>query len=223
MNTIHWGRRETIVTPPQAPVYSYAAIALTLILTVVFLRIYTAEFMTPLERFDLWPYLQSGAVAGFRQTDQYQLLSVADSHLHARPAVATDVEPGVTTLEFSRPLPLQLSMSARTAGLVYLYRGRKMSYRNGPLHAYLQQFVYRGHTVAGVFRWPLLAGLGVLLIMLPVRGPQGRGAVQGDEVRAAAEGADAGHAEGVQPCRERRRRGLQNPRIEASHAHSAAS
>lgn len=167
MNTIHWGRRETIVTPPQAPVYSYAAIALTLILTVVFLRVYTAEFMTPLERFDLWPYLQSSAVAGFRQTDQYQLLSVADSQLHARPAVATDVEPGVTTLEFSRPLPLQLSMSARTAGLVYLYRGRKMSYRNGPLHAYLQQFVYRGHTVAGVFRWPLLAGLCVLLIMLP--------------------------------------------------------
>ncbi len=167
MNTIHWGRRETIVTPPQAPVYSYATIALTLILTVVFLRIYTGVFMTPLERFDLWPYLQSGAVAGFRQTDQYQLLSVSDNHLHARPAAAADVEPGVTMLEFSRPLPLQLSMSARAAGLVYLYRGRKMTYRNGPLHMYLAQFVYHDHTVAGVFRWPLLAGLGVLSILLP--------------------------------------------------------
>jgi len=167
MNTIHWGRRETIVTPPQAPVYSYAAIAFALVLAVVFLRIYIGSFMTPLERFDLWSYLQSGAVAGFRQTDQYQLLLVSDSNLHARPAIAADVEPGVTTLEFSRPLPLQLSASARGAGLVYLYRGRKMSYRNGPLHAYLQQFVYRGHTVAGVFRWPLLAGLGLLLILLP--------------------------------------------------------
>jgi hypothetical protein len=167
MNTIHWGRKETIVTPPQAPVYSYAAITLTLILTAVFLSIFVGSFMTPLERFDLWPYLQSGAVAGFRQTDQYQLLSVADSHLHARPAVAADVEPGVTTLEFSRPLPLQLSMNARAAGLVYLYRGRKLSYRNGPLHAYLQQFVYGGHTVAGVFRWPLLAAMVTLLILLP--------------------------------------------------------
>jgi hypothetical protein len=172
MNTIHWGRKETIVTPPQAPVYSYAAITLALVLTVVFLRVYTAEFMTPLEQFDLWPYLQSGAMAGFRQTDQYQLLSVADSHLHARPAVAADVEPGVTTLEFSRPLPLQLSMNARVAGLVYLYRGRKMSYRSGPLHAYLQRFVYQEHTVAGVFRWPLLAGLGVLLILLMFAAPK---------------------------------------------------
>ena len=32
MNTIHWGRRESIVTPPQAPIYSYAAIVLALLL-----------------------------------------------------------------------------------------------------------------------------------------------------------------------------------------------
>jgi hypothetical protein len=167
MNTIHWGRKETIVTPPQAPVYSYASIALTLILTLAFLRVYIGVFLAPLEQFDLWPYLQSGAVAGFRQTDQYQLLLVSDNHLHARPATSADVEPGVTTLEFARPLPLQLSTSARAAGLAYLYRGRKMSYRNGPLQAYLRQFVYHGHSVAVVFRWPLLAGLGTLLLMLP--------------------------------------------------------
>lgn len=168
MNTIHWGRRETIVTPPQAPVYSYAAITLALMLTVIFLRIYIVSFMPPLERFDLWPYLQSSAVAGFRQTDPYQLLSVADSRLHVRPAVAADVEPGITAQVYERPLPLQLSASARAASLVYLYRGKKVSYRNRPLHAFLQRFVYQGHTVAGVFRWPLLAGLGVFLILFPL-------------------------------------------------------
>jgi hypothetical protein len=73
----------------------------------------------------------------------------------------------MTTLEFARPIPLQLTRSARAAGLVYLYRGPKTAYRNEPLHAYLQQFVYGGHGVARVFRWPLLAGLAVLLGMLP--------------------------------------------------------
>jgi type IV secretory pathway TraG/TraD family ATPase VirD4 len=58
-------------------------------------------------------------------------------------------------------------MSAHAAGLVYLYRGPKTVYRNGPLHAYLTQFVYHGYSIAGVFHWPLLAGLGVLLILLP--------------------------------------------------------
>ncbi len=165
MNAIHWGRRESIVTPPQAPVYSYAAIALALLLTFIYIRVYVVSFMPLLERFDLWPYLRSGAVTGFRQADQYRLLSVADSHLKARPAIAADVEPGATQQAFGPPLPLQLSPDAHAAGLIYLFRGQKMTFRNGPLHTFLQRFVYDGHTVAGVFRWPLLAGLVTLLIL----------------------------------------------------------
>ena len=116
MNT-HWGRKETIVTPPQAPIYSYTAIALALILTVAFLRIYMGVFMPPLERYDLWPFIQSGALTGLKPTGQNQLLDVSDDHLHAHPAASADVEPGVTTIEFARPLPLQLTRSARAAGL----------------------------------------------------------------------------------------------------------
>lgn len=168
MNTTHWGRRETIVTPQQAPIYSYAAIVSVLILTAIFLRIYIGVFMPPLERYDLWPYLRSGMEAGFLQTDQYQLLSVTDRNLHSRPAVAGDVESGVTAQVHGRPLPFQLTMSARAAGLIEIFRGRKVNYRNGPLHAYLEQFVYDGHSTAGVFRWPLLAGLTVLLSVLPI-------------------------------------------------------
>jgi len=168
MNAIHWGRRETIVTPLRGPVCSYAAVALALLLTIVFMRVYTGVFMSPLERLDLRPYLRSGAMAGFRQVDQYRLLSVADRHFHARPAIAADVEPGATPQAFGPPLPLQLSPDARAAGLVYLYRGKEVSYRNGPLHAFLQRFIYEGRTVTGLFRWPLLAGLITLLILLLV-------------------------------------------------------
>ncbi len=167
MNTTHWGRRETIVTPPQAPIYSYAAMALVLILTAVCLRVYIGVFMPPLERYDLWPYIQSGVTAGFRQSDQYRLISVTDRELHTRPAVADDVETGVTAQIHGQPLPLQLTLGARASGLIELFRSAKVSYRNGPLHACLQQFVYGGHSVAGVFRWPLVAGLVVLLSVLP--------------------------------------------------------
>ena len=166
MNTIHWGRRETIVTPLQAPVYSYAAIAMALLLSFVFLRVYIVSFMPPLERFDLWPYLRTGVVAGFRQIDQYRLLSVADRHFHARPAIAADVQPGATPQAFGPPLPLQLSPDARASGLIYLYRGKNTTFRNRPLHVFLQRFVYGGHTAAEVFLWPLLAGLVTLLILL---------------------------------------------------------
>jgi Type IV secretion-system coupling protein DNA-binding domain len=168
MNTTHWGRREMIVTPPQAPVYSYAVITLTLMLTVVFLYVYIASFMQPLERFDLLPYLQTGIVAGFRQVNRYQILSVADNHFHVRPAISSDVEAGVTPEPRGRALPPQLTASAHAAGFVYLYLGPKTSYRNGPLHTYLQQFIYDGHSVARVFRWPLFTSFGTLLMLLPL-------------------------------------------------------
>lgn len=167
MNTIHWGRKETIITPPRAPIYSYGALAISLLLTCIFLSTYVSYFLPPLQRADLSTYIRTGIFAGIRQTDSYQLLSVADAHLHARPAVAEDVEDGSTPQPKGGPLPLSLSPSARRSGMVYLYRGPKTSYRNAALHAYLQHFVYGGHVVARVFLWPLLAG-GIILVILVV-------------------------------------------------------
>ncbi len=78
----------------------------------------------------------------------------------ARPArYRSGVEKGSTPQPNRRPLPLALSNSARASGLVYLYPGPKASYRNGLLHDYLQRFIYDGHGIVGVLRWPLLAGL----------------------------------------------------------------
>jgi hypothetical protein len=166
MNTIHWGRKETIVTPPQAPIYSYCAIVLGLFLIGVLLYGYTVAFLPSLQRLDLVPYVKTGIVSGFRKTDSYRLLSVADVHLRSRPAIAADVEDGSTPQPTGRPLPLSLTPSAESGGMIYLYRGPQRSYRNAPLHAYLRQFVYAGRSVVAVFRWPLLAGAVSLIGLL---------------------------------------------------------
>ncbi|HZQ42346.1 MAG TPA: type IV secretion system DNA-binding domain-containing protein [Acidobacteriaceae bacterium] len=158
-----WGRKETIVTPPRAPIYSYAALAFSLALTVVFGVIYINCIMPPLQRFDLYAYMRTGLVGASRKSDSLQLLSVADAQLHSRPALDGDVEDGSTPQPVGRPVPMQLTSAARRSGLVYLYRGPKTNYRTGPLHTFLQHFVYDGHTVAGVFRFPLSAGLVALL------------------------------------------------------------
>lgn len=168
MNRIQWGRRETIVRPPQAPIYSYGAVTGTLMLTLLSVYFYTSFFMPPLQRMNLIPYVETAVLSPFRKVDTYRLLSVADRHFHARPAIATDVEKGSTRQPHGRPLPLALSSTARSSGLIYLYRGPKISYRNAALHAYLERFVFRGHGVIGVFRWPLLGGLIVLIGLLPL-------------------------------------------------------
>jgi len=168
MNTTQWGRKETIVRPPHAPVYSFGAVFAGLVLTCIFIGLYIGFLMTPLQRWYLPLYVRTGVVGIVRKVDTYQLLNVADVHLHARPAIEIDVEKGSTPQPNRQPLPLALSDSARASGLVYLYPGPKASYRNGPLHDYLRRFVYDDHGIVDVLRWPLLAGLVSFLGLLVV-------------------------------------------------------
>jgi len=159
MTTTQWGRKETIVRPPHAPVYSFGATFVGLVLTCTFIGLYIGFLMTPLQRWCLPLYIQTGALGLVRKVDTYQLLSVADGHFHTRPAIEADLEQGSTPQPNRRPLPVALSDSARASGLVYLYLGPKITYRNGPLHAYLQRFFYDGQGVVSIFRWPLIASL----------------------------------------------------------------
>jgi hypothetical protein len=166
MTTTQWGRKETIIRPPHAPVYAFAATFAALILTCLFIGLYTGFLMSPLQRWYLPLYLRTGVVGLVRKVDTYQLLSVADAHLHTRPATEADVEKGSTPQPNRRPLPLALSDSARASGLIYLYPGPKTGYRNGPLHLYLQRFIYDDRDIVSILRWPLLAGLAAFLGLL---------------------------------------------------------
>ena len=166
MTTTQWGRKETIVRPPHAPVYSFGAAFVAFILTGIFVGLYIGFVMAPLQRWYLPLYIRTGVVGIVRKADSYQLLDVADSHLHVRPATEVDVTKGSTPQPSRRPLPLALSDSARSYGLVYLYAGPKTNYRNAPLHAYLQGFFYDGHSIVAVLRWPLIAGLLSFLALL---------------------------------------------------------
>jgi hypothetical protein len=170
MTTTQWGRKETIVRPPHAPVYSFAAAFAAFLLMCAFVGLYVELLMPPLQRWYLPLYVRTGIVGKVRRVGTYQLLNVADSHLHARPAVETDVDKGSTPQLDRLPLTLALSDSARASGLVYLYRGPKTSYRNRPLHAYLERFYYDGHGMLGILRWPLSAGLATFLGLLVFAG-----------------------------------------------------
>ena len=163
MTTTQWGRKETIIRPPHAPVYSFGAAFVGLVLTCLFIGLYIGFLMTPMQRWYLPLYIRTGVVGLVRKVDTYQLLSVADTHLHTRPAIEADVQEGSTPQLNRRPLPVALSDSARASGLVYLYVGPKITYRNGPLHAYLQRFVYNDQGIFSTLRWPLLAGLAAFL------------------------------------------------------------
>ena len=167
MTDTQWGRKETIVRPPHYPVYSFGAVFVALTVAALCVYLHLAFAMSPLQRYYLSCYVETGFLGTMRQSSEYQLVTVADRQHHTRPVTEADVMLGSTPQPIGRPIPLALSPAARSAGLVFLYRGAKVAYMNRPLHDYLRRFVYDGDTFMGIFRLPLLSGLAAFLFQLP--------------------------------------------------------
>ena len=167
MNTAPWGRKETLITPPRAPIYTYAAITTAVLFTIISAYVWTVLAWSRLERFYLPVYIETDVLGVIQNAHSYQLPTVIDAQHRARPALPQDVEPGQTPQPDGRPLPIRLTAAARAEGLETITRGEKVAYRNKPLHAFLQKFVYGGRSVASLFVWPGLLGLLSLLVQLP--------------------------------------------------------
>ncbi|QNI35863.1 type IV secretion system DNA-binding domain-containing protein [Edaphobacter albus] len=167
MTDTKWGRKETIVRPPHYPVYSFGAVFISLFVTVLCIYLHFAFAMSPLQRYYVPCYLETGFLGTMRQSSEYQLVTVADRQQHSRPVTEADVQPGFTPQPVGKPIPLALSQAAHSSGVVYLYRGAKVNYQNRHLHMYLRRFVYAGDSFLAIFRVPLWSGLVVFLLQLP--------------------------------------------------------
>jgi hypothetical protein len=167
MTDTQWGRKETIVRPPHYPVYSFTAVFISIIVVGLCVYLRTTYAMTPLQRYYLACYIETNILGTVHASSDYQLVTVADSHHHARPVTEADVQPGSTPQPVGRPIPLALSKAARASGIVLLYRGVKTSYQNQPLHEYLRRFVYEGDSFLAILGVPLGSGLALFLFQLP--------------------------------------------------------
>ena len=167
MTDTRWGRKETIVRPPHYPVYSFGAAFVALVVAALCVYLNLAFVMSPLQRYYLSCYVETGFLGTIRQGSDYQLVTVADRQHHARPVTEADVQPGSTPQPIGKPIPLALSQAAHASGVVFLYRGTKINYQNRPLHEYLRRFVYDGDSFLAIFRVPLWSGLAVFLFQLP--------------------------------------------------------
>ncbi len=91
-----WGRKETVVWPPAGPVNSYAAIAICLVATGIFLYLHLLFAFTPFQRYVLRTYIKTALAGSVQSVGKYRMLSVADAAARHRPAIESDLMPGPT-------------------------------------------------------------------------------------------------------------------------------
>jgi type IV secretory pathway TraG/TraD family ATPase VirD4 len=167
MAEVTWGRKETIIWPQNKPIYTFGALFLGLIATGFFVYLRFILVLSPLQQFYLPAYIKTTAAAAVPVHSKYRILLMADAKRHAWYARDVDVEPGSTPQPMGKPIPLELSASARRRGVVFLYRSTPMVMSGAGLYQYLRTQIYGGETLADIFGSQLLLGGIFFLVQLP--------------------------------------------------------
>src|SRR5579875_3682516 len=163
-----WGRKETLIWPRHAPVYTYGVAFAVAVLTFAALCI-RIHLAAPLQRYYLPVYERTSAIGTFMASHRsdYRVLFVGGRGAAPRPALNGDVVLGRTPELDGRPIPLAVSADARQHGYSLLFRGPERSYVDARLRDYLKTVVYSGASLPGFFRPPLVGGAVLFFILIP--------------------------------------------------------
>ena len=80
-----WGRKETIIWPPHAPIMSYSALAIALLCTLFFIWERLNFSMSPLQQSYITEYVTSQAGSGFNAHENYRLVYLGRDKNEASP------------------------------------------------------------------------------------------------------------------------------------------
>jgi hypothetical protein len=162
----HWGRKETIIWPPHAPVMSYSAIALAFLCTCFFVWPRLHFSLPPLQQSYITEYIRSGAGASIHTNGSYRLVYLAGGKTKPRLALPSDFETGQTVLPNGTTLPIALSELARSQGYLFPFRGPAQKLPDAPLYRRLHDAIFEGKGLLAVFAVSWIEGGICLAAML---------------------------------------------------------
>ncbi len=163
--TTQWGRKETIVWPPHAPVYTYMAVVSGFICLCLF-GLQQLRNLPTLQHSYCTEYLRSSVGAQFRQSGKYALIYVSGGSQKPRLALPADFAPGQMTLADGRVIDAQFSDLAVAHGLQDSRRGKPQTYVDASLARWLSSAIYEGKGLVAVFRIALFEGTFVVILFL---------------------------------------------------------
>lgn len=164
--TTSWGRIETVVWPPQAPIYTFMTFGASVFLTLALCWLYLRCCQTPMQQTYTVTYAQSSIGADFKQHGRYRLIYVAGGRLPSRLAVPLDFVQGETVLPNGRTVPVQLSEACLREGHTFFFNGAAKEFSDAALSGWLRELYFR-QSLLSVYRTPLYAGVALLLLALP--------------------------------------------------------
>ncbi len=162
-----WGRKETIVWPPHAPIYTFSALAVGVLVTVFFVWQHLRFSETALQQTYTTTYIESLTGTLFKQHGNYRLLYVGGGKTAPRLALPADFLPGKTILPSGKVVPVTLSDIAKHQGHTVFFQGPAKNYDDASLSRWLRDTFFEHESLLELYGVSLGQGLLVFLIALP--------------------------------------------------------
>ena len=159
-----WGRKETVIWPPQVPLYTYGTLILTI--PIAFTLLFGLYMMKPfLARNYTGSFIKAAAGAEFNMHGSYRLIYLGGGKRAPRVAVPGDFAPGSMTLPGGKQISVGLSPVAKAQGYTTVFRGEARKFADSTIHLWLQSTIFGGDDVLSSYG-PALIETGVVVVFM---------------------------------------------------------
>ena len=159
-----WGRKETVIWPPQVPIYTIGTmiLAVPILMTLLFGLYITKPFLA---RNYTGDYLKSAAGSEFKMHNSFRLIYLSGGKKAPRVAQPDDFVPGRTILPNGKELSVQLSPSATSQGYTGFARGPERKIADEALYGWFRGAIFGGDDVWSAYD-PALIEAGAIVFFL---------------------------------------------------------
>ena len=159
-----WGRKETVIWPPQVPIYTIGTmiLAVPIVMCLLLGMYFTKPFLA---REYTGDFLKSAAGAQFKMHNSFRLIFVQGGKRPPRVAQPEDFIPGSTTLPNGKVLRVQLSPETTAQGYTTFVRGPERKIADDALYGWFKAAIFGGDDILSAYG-PALAETGGVVIFL---------------------------------------------------------
>jgi type IV secretory pathway TraG/TraD family ATPase VirD4 len=159
-----WGRKETVLWPPQVPIYTVGTmlLAVPIVVSLLFGQYLVKPFLA---RNYTGDYLKSSAGSVFKMHNSFRLIYLFGGKRTPRVAQQDDFVPGTTILPSGKEIGVQLSPAAVAQGYSSFARGTERKIDDEALCGWFKAAIYGGDDLLSAYA-PALIEAGVIITFL---------------------------------------------------------
>jgi type IV secretory pathway TraG/TraD family ATPase VirD4 len=160
-----WGRKETVIWPPQVPIYTIGTMILSvpICISLLFGLYLTKPFLA---RNYTGDYLKSAAGSEFKMHNSFRLIYLFGGKAAPRVAQPEDFVPGTTILPNGKEISVQLSPAATAKGFTSFARGPERKIADEALYSWFRSAIFGGDDVLSAYGSALIEAAVVVIFML---------------------------------------------------------